>query len=58
MKPIIVGAGPLIFKDLRYVGFWMTEWNKKCNVNGKWSFVGYGVRGRDGVCGVKARSAS
>lgn len=25
-RPFAVGAGPLIFKDLRYRGFWITRW--------------------------------
>jgi len=28
-QPLIVPTGPLIFKDLRFVGYWMTRWNWK-----------------------------
>lgn len=27
-RPLDVGAASLIFRDLRFVGFWMTRWNK------------------------------
>lgn len=27
-RPLEVGAASLIFKDLHFVGFWMTRWNK------------------------------
>ena len=28
-QPLVVPTGPLIFKDIRFVGFWMTRWNWK-----------------------------
>lgn len=28
-EPVTIPTGPLIFKDLRLRGFWMTEWSKK-----------------------------
>ncbi|KAI3632662.1 hypothetical protein MIR68_009304 [Amoeboaphelidium protococcarum] len=27
-QPISVGAGPLIFKDIKFVGFWVSQWKK------------------------------
>ena len=27
-KPVIISTGAFIFRDLRFRGFWMTEWNK------------------------------
>lgn len=29
-KPMTVSVGDLIFKDLRFVGFWLTNWYQKC----------------------------
>lgn len=28
-RPLVIPAGPLIFKDIRLAGFWMTQWNKE-----------------------------
>ena len=29
-KPISIGTGPLIFRDIVLTGFWMTRWKQRC----------------------------
>jgi mitochondrial enoyl-[acyl-carrier protein] reductase / trans-2-enoyl-CoA reductase len=36
-EPLTVPTSALIFKDLRFVGYWMTRWNKENQGGADWS---------------------
>jgi mitochondrial enoyl-[acyl-carrier protein] reductase / trans-2-enoyl-CoA reductase len=36
-EPLTASTAALIFKDLRFVGYWMTRWNKDYQGSAQWS---------------------